>query len=225
MMSGPALEIQGLTVSHGGVTAIRDISLAAPAGEITALLGANGAGKSSLFRAVMGLATTRGGIFLDGHDITGLTTEDRVRSGLAWVPEGRRVFPGMTVTENLLVASRAEHRVRQQKRDEVFALFPQLAARPTDHAWQLSGGQQQMLAIGRAMMATPRVYLLDEPSLGLAPGIADTLATALRNLASGETTVIIGEQNAGFAKPLADHVILLRNGERVPEGDGQGQIT
>lgn len=225
MMSGLALEIQGLTVSHGGVTAIRDISLAAPAGEITALLGANGAGKSSLFRAVMGLATTRGGIFLDGHDITGLTTEDRVRSGLAWVPEGRRVFPGMTVTENLLVASRAEHRVRQQKRDEVFALFPQLAARPTDHAWQLSGGQQQMLAIGRAMMATPRVYLLDEPSLGLAPGIADTLATALRNLASGETTVIIGEQNAGFAKPLADHVILLRNGERVPEGDGQGQIT
>lgn len=225
MMNPFALEIQGLTVSHGGVSAIRDISLAAPAGAVTVLLGANGAGKSSLFRAIMGLATAHGGILLDGCDISGLTTEDRVRAGLAWVPEGRRVFPGMTVTENLLVASRAEHRARQQKLDEVFALFPQLAGRPTDRAWQLSGGQQQMLAIGRAMMASPRVYLLDEPSLGLAPGIADILAKALRNLASGETTVIIGEQNTGFAKPLADHVILLRNGKRVPESDGQGQVT
>lgn len=225
-MMGPiALEIQGLTVSHGGVTAIRDISLAAPAGNVTVLLGANGAGKSSLFRAIMGLATADGGILLEGRDISGLATEDRVRAGLAWVPEGRRVFPGMTVRENLLVASRSEHRARQQKLEAVFALFPQLAGRPADRAWQLSGGQQQMLAIGRAMMASPRVYLLDEPSLGLAPGIAETLATALRNLASDQTTVIIGEQNAGFTEPLADHVIRLRNGERVGESSGQGQVT
>jgi len=228
-MGVAALELHGLSVTHGGVTALHDVSLAATAGEITVLLGANGAGKSSLFRAIMGLATSLGGVLLDGHDISRRATEDRVRAGLAWVPEGRRVFPGLTVAENLLVSSRAGHHARTQKLGEVFALFPQLAARPADRAWQLSGGQQQMLAIGRAMMADPRVYLLDEPSLGLAPAIADTLAGALRKLTSGGAAVLIGEQNAGFAEPLADRTILLRNGRLVattadPAGD-QGQLT
>lgn len=226
-MREAALELRRLTVTHGGVTALQDISMRAPAGQITVLLGPNGAGKSSLFRAVMGLATSRGAILLDGQDIARQATEDRVRAGLAWVPEGRRVFPGLTVSENLLVSSRARHHVRAQRCADVFALFPQLAARPDDRAWQLSGGQQQMLAIGRAMMADPQVYLLDEPSLGLAPAIADTLAVALRNLASGGAAVLIGEQNAGFAEPLADRTIGLRNGQLVPptgdQRDHQGQ--
>jgi branched-chain amino acid transport system ATP-binding protein len=228
-MGGAALELQGLTVTHGSVTALHDVSLAAPAGKITVLLGANGAGKSSLFRAVMGLATSRGAVLLDGHDISRNAVEDRVRAGLAWVPEGRRVFPGLTVAENLLVSSRARRQARAQKLAEIFALFPQLAARPGDRAWQLSGGQQQMLAIGRAMMADPRVYLLDEPSLGLAPAIAGTLADALQKLASGGAAVLIGEQNAGFSEPLADQTIRLRNGYLIPGAGNpardQGQRT
>lgn len=224
-MTGVALDIRDLTVTHGGVVAIHDVSFAARSGEITVLLGANGAGKSSLLRAVIGLASSTGRISLGGTNISGRPTEDRVRLGLAWVPEGRRVFPGLTVAENLLVASLSRHPERQQKLEEVFSLFPQLAGRPADHAWQLSGGQQQMLAIGRAIMAKPHVYLLDEPSLGLAPAVADAVAIALQKLASAGAAVIIGEQNAGFVRPIADETILLRNGQVATASAGQGQVT
>lgn len=215
-MTRPRLEIRNLSVTHNGVTAVSDASLSAAAGEITVLLGANGAGKSSLLRAVIGLAASTGTIHLDGQDISARATEDRIRDGIAWVPEGRRVFPGMTVAENLLVAGPDRPAPRTQRMEEVFDLFPQLAARPTDRAWQLSGGQQQMLAIGRALMAKPKLYLLDEPSLGLAPRITGAVADSLRALAAGDSAVLVAEQNVGFAEPLADRTLFLRNGEIVP---------
>lgn len=211
-MTHPALDIRGLSVTYSGVTAVSKASFMAAAGEITVLLGANGAGKSSLLRALIGLATSTGTVLLDGTEISDHPTEDRIQSGIAWVPEGRRVFPGMTVAENLLVAGPANKALREARVEEVFDLFPQLAERPTDRAWQLSGGQQQMLAIGRALMAKPKVYLLDEPSLGLAPRITGTVATSLRKLAADGAAVLVAEQNAGFANPLADQTILLRNG-------------
>lgn len=211
-MTGPALQIHGLTVRHGAVTAVSGATLSAAPGEITCLLGVNGAGKSSLLRAVMGLASAVGRIELSGRDITALSTEDRVRAGLAYVPEGRRVFPGLTVAENLLVAGPNRAGERLARLDEVYELFPQLAQRPTDRAWQLSGGQQQMLAIGRALMSRPDVYLLDEPTLGLAPRIIDDVAESLRRLAQAGAAVLVAEQNAGFAARLADRTIMMRTG-------------
>ena len=211
-MSRPLLEISDFSVRYGAVTALSGASFRTYPGEITVLLGPNGAGKTSLLRGVMGLTASSGHITVADTDISALRVEDRVRTGLAWVPEGRRVFPGMTVAENLDVAGPASAPERRIRRTAVTELFPQLGKRLDDRAWQLSGGQQQMLAIGRALMARPRVYLLDEPSLGLAPVIADAVAGALRMLADSETAIVIAEQNAGFAQPLADHVHRLHNG-------------
>jgi branched-chain amino acid transport system ATP-binding protein len=208
----PALDIRSLSVNHGAVTALRGARFTARSGEITALIGANGAGKSSLLRAIIGLVASVGDILLEGESITHLATEDRIRAGLALVPEGRRVFPGLTVADNLLVGSLGGRRERQHSIDEVYALFPPLAERASDRAWQLSGGQQQMLAIGRAFMARPRVFLLDEPSLGLSPRITHDVAESLRALAAKGAAVVIGEQNLGFVKPIADQTITLRNG-------------
>jgi len=216
-MTVPALEVRGLSVRHGAVTALSEVSFAAAAGDVTVLLGANGAGKSSLLRALIGLATATGDIILDGGDITSLTTEDRIRAGLAWVPEGRRVFPGMTVTDNLLVACPGPGQARQKALEEVFTLFPQLAARAAEHAWKLSGGQQQMLAIGRGLMARPKVYLLDEPALGLAPRLANAVAEGLQQISATGAAIIIAEQNAGFVADIADKTLLLRNGKLVRE--------
>jgi branched-chain amino acid transport system ATP-binding protein len=216
-MTVPALEVRSLSVRHGAVTALSEVSFAAAAGDVTVLLGANGAGKSSLLRALIGLATATGDIILDGGDITSLTTEDRIRAGLAWVPEGRRVFPGMTVTENLLVACPGPDQTRQKALEEVFTLFPQLAARAAEHAWKLSGGQQQMLAIGRGLMARPKVYLLDEPALGLAPRLANAVAEGLQQISATGAAIIIAEQNAGFVADIADKTLLLRNGKLVRE--------
>ncbi len=219
MMPGttPTLEVRNVTVRHGGVTAVRNASLTAHAGEITALLGVNGAGKTSLLRGIVGLAATDGEIRLDGSEIGALATEDRINAGIAWVPEGRRVFPGLTVAENLEVASQADITSRRERLAGVVARFPQLAGRLGDRAWQLSGGQQQMLAIGRALMARPRVYLLDEPSLGLSPAVAAILAESLRTLTAEGAAVVLAEQNAGFAQLLAGRRCMLRNGEIVED--------
>ncbi len=215
-MTRALLQIDDLSVRHGAVTALTNVSFEAAAGEVTALLGPNGAGKSSLLRAIMGLTNSSGAIRLDGSDISSLGVEKRVRKGLAWVPEGRRVFPGMTVLENLEVAGPARASLRRARIENVADLFPQLSERMTDRAWQLSGGQQQMLAIGRALMAAPRVFLLDEPSLGLAPVVTRAVAPALRQLADNKAAVVVAEQNAGFATPLADRCFRLRNGVLGP---------
>lgn len=215
-MTAPGLQIEGLTVWHGAVTAVSDASLSAAPGKITCLLGMNGAGKSSLLRAVVGLSSSDGRISVSGRDISDLSTEDRIRTGIAYVPEGRRVFPGLTVAENLLVAGPARNADRRERLASVFELFPQLAQRPYDRSWQLSGGQQQMLAIGRALMARPDIYLLDEPTLGLAPRVIDDVAESLARLVHTGAAVLVAEQNAGFAERIADRTIMIETGRIVP---------
>ncbi len=218
-MSAPVLEIRGLTVAYRGAVALDDVSLALAPGEVVALVGANGAGKSTLLRAAMGLTPARAGtVLLDGAGIGALAPERRAARGLAYVPEGRRVFAGMTARENLEVAARAGRRERERRLDEVLALFPQLAAKARTPAWQLSGGQQQMLAIGRALMAAPRVLLLDEPSLGLAPLLVREVLEKVRGIAASGTAVLLAEQNAALALDAADRAILLGLGRIVAEG-------
>jgi len=208
-----ALQISGLTVRHGAVVAVRNAALDVRAGAVTGLVGMNGAGKSSLLRAVIGLATAEGDIRLGDRDLSGLAVEARIRTGLAYVPEGRRIFPGMTVEENLLVAGPGNARLRRERRDQALDLFPHLAPRLADRAWQLSGGQQQMLAIGRALMADPAVYLLDEPTLGLAPRVTDDVAGSLKRLAGTGAAILLAEQNAEFATRVSDRLISIQTGQ------------
>ncbi len=216
-MSPPLLSVTGLTVAYGGVAAVAPLTFAVAPGVCLAVLGANGAGKSSLLRGLMGLAPTRGEIIFEGADIATLATADRARRGIAFVPEGRRIFAGMTVGENLEVAAHATPPERQARRDAAYALFPQLAARDGDAAWQLSGGQQQMLAIARAMMARPKLLLMDEPTLGLAPAIARDVVAALAAIAA-DTTIVLAEQNASLALDISAHALIFDRGRVVFEG-------
>ena len=211
-MSTPLLSVTGLSVAYGGVAAVAPLSFAVAPGDCLAVLGANGAGKSSLLRGLMGLAPATGVITFDGADIAALATAERARRGIAFVPEGRRVFAGMSVRENLEVAARANTPERRRRRDAAYALFPQLAARDSDAAWQLSGGQQQMLAIARAMMARPKLLLMDEPSLGLAPAVAGDVVAALAAIAAADTTIVLAEQNASLALDIAEHGLILDRG-------------
>lgn len=217
-MSAPLLAVAGLSVAYGGVAAVAPLSFAVTPGDCLAILGANGAGKSSLLRGLMGLAPANGQITFDGADIAALATADRARRGIAFVPEGRRVFAGMTVRENLEVAAHAKTAERRRRLDQAYTLFPQLAARDTDAAWQLSGGQQQMLAIARAMMARPKLLLMDEPSLGLAPTVAGDVVAALTAIAAAGTTIVLAEQNASLALDIAARAIILDRGRLAFEG-------
>ena len=217
-MNAPLLSVTGLEVAYGGVAAVAPLTFDVAAGECLAILGANGAGKSSLLRGLIGLAPASGKITFDGTDIGGQATAERARNGIAFVPEGRRVFAGMTVRENLEVAAHAGAPERRRRREAVYTLFPQLAARDGDAAWQLSGGQQQMLAIARAMMAKPKLLLMDEPSLGLAPAIAADVVAALKAIAAAETTIVLAEQNANLALGIAARALILDRGRLAFEG-------
>ncbi|MDT0472196.1 ABC transporter ATP-binding protein [Streptomyces sp. DSM 41014] len=220
----PALRVTDVDVLYGSaVSALRAVSLTVPPGGVVALLGANGAGKSTLLRAVSGtLRLHRGAVtaglvrygdtVLDGRDPVAA-----VRAGVVQVPEGRRVFAGLTVDENLRTGGlglgrRAPAQVAQA-RERVLTLFPRLAERTRQAAGLLSGGEQQMLAIGRALMASPRLLLLDEPSLGLAPRMVDRIAEVIREINAQGTAVLLVEQNAGMALLLADHAYVLDVGE------------
>ncbi len=214
------ISVTDLSVAYGGVAAVAPLSFAVTTGDCLAVLGANGAGKSSLLRGLMGLAPVTGEITFDGADIAALATAERARRGIAFVPEGRRVFAGMTVRENLEVAAHAPTAERRRRFEAAYALFPQLAARDTDAAWQLSGGQQQMLAIARAMMARPKLLLMDEPSLGLAPTVAKDVVAALSAIAA-DTTIVLAEQNASLALDLAAHALILDRGRLVFAGTAE----
>ena len=211
-MTGRLLDIAGLTITYGGAPAVDQVTLNVDDGECVALLGANGAGKSSLLRAVLGLEPATGQIFLDGKDLTMRSVEARVRAGIGYVPEGRRIFPGMSVRDNLEAAIYAPARERARRIDEIYSLFPQLQARDRDAAWQLSGGQQQMLAIGRALGQKPRLLLLDEPSLGLAPTLAQEVFATLDSIASTGTALLLAEQNVRLAATLAHRATILERG-------------
>lgn len=212
------LSVEGLSAGHGGAPVLDGLSLSVAAGETVALLGANGAGKSTLLKALLGLVPARGRVRFDGADLTGLATERRVRRGIGYVPEGRRVFPGMSVRDNLEVAGLKERHARAADVARVFALFPDLARKSGESAWRLSGGQQQMLSLGRALMGRPRLLLLDEPSLGLSPRLADEVFAAIRAIAATGTAVLLAEQSATRALTAAPRAVLLRLGRVVHDG-------
>jgi branched-chain amino acid transport system ATP-binding protein len=213
------LNIDGLSVAYGQVSALRDVSFSINAGEAVALVGANGAGKSTLFKSIVGFLRPRSGrIQFLGRDMAGVSPERRARLGLGYAPEGRRVFPGMTVRENLEVAVFASKGEREQRLQRAFALFPQLAERHAQLAWQLSGGQQQMLAIGRALMGRPRLLLLDEPSLGLSPKLADEVLAGVRVIIQDGTAVLLAEQNVRKALTYCEHAYVLEIGKVVLSG-------
>ena len=214
----PRLELDGVSAARDTV-AVEPLNLTMAAGEVVALLGANGAGKPSLIEAIAGRAPiTVGTLRLDGRDVTAQSLQARARAGIAWCPEGRRLFPGLTVEETLDVAASGRRTVRAAAIERMIALFPALAAHRDARAWQLSGGQQQMLAIARAVIAEPRVVLLDEPSLGLAPAVLDVVFDAVRRLADSGVAVLLAEQNVARALTTADRALVLARGRVVLTG-------
>ena len=218
------LEVRGVTTFYGNIQALHGVDLDVAKGEIVTLIGANGAGKSTLLMTVCGNPKARNGsIRLEGEDITGLPTHEIVRRGVAQVPEGRRIFARMTVFENLQMgATLAEPVHFQHDLDRVFSMFPRLAERREQRGGTLSGGEQQMLAIGRALMSRPRLLLLDEPSLGLAPLIVRQIFDAIGKIAREEgVTIFLVEQNAFHALRLADRGYVLVNGLVRLSGTGK----
>jgi branched-chain amino acid transport system ATP-binding protein len=212
------LELRGLEVSYGAVEAVRGVDLHVATGEVVALIGPNGAGKTSTLRAISGLAPSRGSIRFDGQDCRRLSVQGGARRGLIHVPEGRRVFTTLTVHENLLVGTTARRgRADVYSLDDVYDLFPALGPLRRREGAALSGGEQQMVAIGRALVAGPRLLLLDEPSLGLAPKIARSLFAALAQIAT-RTPLLLVEQNTVLALKISSRAAVMVNGRIVLEG-------
>jgi branched-chain amino acid transport system ATP-binding protein len=217
------LEVRDVVVHYGRIQALHGVSLVVRQGELVTLLGSNGAGKTTMMRAISGLRPlSRGSVWFEGRDISKVKAHRRVAEGLIQAPEGRGVFPGMTVTENLEMgcygrkfASRAEHR---QRLDWVLETFPRLAERRHQVGGTLSGGEQQMLAIGRALMARPRVLLLDEPSMGLAPMVISQIFRIISDINVQGTTVLLVEQNAQQALSRSDRAYILETGEITRTG-------
>lgn len=216
------LQVEAVSAGYNQITVLHDVSLTATAHEIVAVLGANGAGKSTLMRVLSGLLPVqKGRIILDGRDITRLAPYQRVPLGLVQVPEGRQIMPGLTVHENLLLGGyvwRSQPKQLREAHDEVVALFPLLQERREQLAGSLSGGEQQMLAMGRALMSRPRLLLLDEPSLGLAPLMVKRVFETIQALRDRGLPMIVVEQNARQALEVADRGVVLRMGRTVMEG-------
>lgn len=217
------LKLESVRVRYGAIEAVKGVDLEVRAGEVVTIIGANGAGKSTLLMTICGEpAPSRGEIEFEGRLISGLPPPVIMRSGLAIAPEGRRVFPALTVEENLaLGAYHSDRAEREEVLEEVYELFPLLHERRRQRGGTLSGGEQQMLAIGRALMSRPRLLLLDEPSLGLAPLIIDRIFQTLEQIRAAGTTVFLVEQNAHRALQLADRGYVLENGRIVLAGSGE----
>jgi branched-chain amino acid transport system ATP-binding protein len=216
------LEVRDLTVTYGEALAVKGVSLAVPKGRIVVLLGANGAGKSSTLAAIAGLVPSSGEIRYEGQSIAGETPEAIVRRGIALTPEGRRVFANLTVAENLHLGGVSHCGAMELKRRTEAELerFPILRERARQRAGLLSGGEQQMLAVARSLMSAPRLLLLDEPSLGLAPRIVEQIFDLVLDLKARGLTILLIEQNAERALEVADHGYVLQSGEIVLEGSG-----
>ena len=219
------LEVEGLCVNYGHIEAIRDITFNVPEGSVTTLIGANGAGKTTTLKTLSGIRKVRAGsVKFDGKDITHAEPYDRVKLGISQSPEGRRCFVGMSVRENLdmgaFVRDDRKSKAYQEDIDRVLTLFPRLAERINQSAGTMSGGEQQMLAIGRALMARPRLLLLDEPSMGLAPMLIAQIFSIIKEINQQGTTVLLVEQNAAQALKAADDAHILETGEIVRSGKG-----
>ncbi len=215
------LQLCSLTIGHRDHALLSDLSFGLKPGEIFTLLSANGIGKTTLLRTILGeIPALSGEIFWQGHALSPLPTEKRHKRGLGYCPEGRRPFAAMTVQDNLDVAGPPTRKERSQKLEEIFALFPALQPHRRRQAWQLSGGQQQMLALGRALMSSPRLLLLDEPCQGLAPVIIEDLMAAIRKIAASGCAILLAEQDIMRSLTLADHICLLnRHGvQQILEG-------
>jgi len=219
----PLLELKNVASYYGSVQALKSVSLRVEQGEVVTLLGANGAGKSTTLRTISGLLRPASGeVWFDGQPIHGMATEKIVRLGLSHVPEGRRIFPGLTVRENIMLGTSNRGRLPRKQMDEevaeMFDIFPVI--KPFEHAlgWTLSGGQQQMLAVARGLMAKPKLLLLDEPSLGLAPVIVQQLFATIRVIHARGTTILLVEQNANMALSVANRGYVLETGEMKVEG-------
>ncbi len=218
------LTIDNLSVHYGAIQALHGVSIVVEQGEIVTLIGANGAGKSTTLRAVSGLVKPSAGtITFDGKSLAGLAAHKILRRGLAQVPEGRGIFPNLTVDENLDLGAfaRKDRKNIAGDRERVFALFPRLKERLDQRAGTLSGGEQQMLAIGRALLARPRLLLLDEPSLGLAPQLVQTIFKIIREINASGTTIFLVEQNAHMALRVAHRAYVLEVGSVVMQGDAK----
>ena len=228
-MADRALTVENLHVRYGGINAVKGVSFHVDAGEIVTLIGANGAGKSSTLKSIVGLVKGEGGISAFGTDLTKTATHDVAGVGVQLVPEGRAIFGNLTVEENLDLGAYS-HRFagasaeREKKLDEIFALFPRLKERLAQTAGTLSGGEQQMLAIGRALMALPKMILLDEPSLGLAPKLVTEIFAGIRDIAARGTTILLVEQNFRMACALGDRVAVMDNG-RVVHAGGMAELA
>jgi branched-chain amino acid transport system ATP-binding protein len=218
-MSPSLLVLDSVSVAYGRVEAVRGASLAIPAGSIVTVIGANGAGKTTLLNAVMGLLPSRGGITFDGAALEGHAIEERVALGLALVPERRELFGSMTVADNLVLGGfRSPAAERARALAQVFARFPRLAERRGQLAGTLSGGERQMLAMGRALMGRPRLLMLDEPSLGLAPLIVRDIFEIIVDLRRAGVSILLVEQNARAALQVADHAYVMELGEITAHG-------
>jgi branched-chain amino acid transport system ATP-binding protein len=222
------LSITNLHVTYGGIHALHGIHLEAPAGQIVTLIGANGAGKSSTLRAIAGLIKSKtGSIVYNGEDISSLDPAAIVRRGIALSPEGRRIFPHLTVKENLLLGaySRSDTQGITRDMEWVFDLFPRLRERSAQKGGTLSGGEQQMLAVGRALMSRPRLVMLDEPSLGLAPLLVRDVFTIIQRINAEGCSVLLVEQNAFAALKIAHQAYVLETGRIVLQGTGQDLLA
>lgn len=217
------LEVKDLQVYYGVIQALKGISFEVNEGEIVTLIGANGAGKTTTMQSIIGLIPARSGsVIFDGHDITKMPCHKIVRAGLAQVPEGRRIFQELSVYDNLLMGGFAQNDKSRLKQDieSIYERFPRLAERRNQIAGTLSGGEQQMLAMGRAMMSHPKLLLLDEPSMGLSPLLVDQVFEIIKDFRDSGTTVLLVEQNASKSLAISDHAYVLELGQIVLSGTG-----
>ncbi|MBQ4611551.1 MAG: ABC transporter ATP-binding protein [Clostridia bacterium] len=217
------LEIRDLKVNYGGIEALKGISFDVKEGEIVTLIGANGAGKSTTLRSIMSVVSpSAGSISYNGEDITHMPTDEIVKRGIVLVPEGRRVFPNLTVLENLRIGAYLRNDKEGIEADikHVYSLFPRLEERSWQQAGTLSGGEQQMLAVGRALMAKPRLIMMDEPSLGLAPLVVKDIFSIIRRINESGTTVLLIEQNANAALKIANRGYVMQTGNVTMTGTG-----
>jgi branched-chain amino acid transport system ATP-binding protein len=226
--SQPLLELRGLEVAYGGIRAVRGIDLRVDSGELVCLIGANGAGKSTTLRAICGLVPLAGGdIVYDGQSINGRKSFELVRRGLVMVPEGRGIFGQLTIEENLAMGAYVRRDAAQVRQDteRVFTLFPRLAERRKQAAGTLSGGEQQMVAMGRAMIARPKLLLLDEPSMGLAPLMVEKVFEVVRAIAAEGVTILLIEQNAKLALEHSHRGYVMESGELTLSGPARDLLT